>query len=334
MPGLLQRRRRKRASTSPATDRLTLYYASDVHGSEECWRKFLGAAKFYKAQVLVMGGDLTGKAIVPVTRSQKGMHKAVFLGETRTASTEEELEQLVGAIRYNGFYPWIADAAAIAQVADDPAAQERLFEEIMADEVRRWVALGDERLAGTSVEAYVMAGNDDPWSIDESLSGAERIKLCDERIVEVHGHEMISSSYANPTPWDSPRELSEEDLYRRLDALAQQLERPERAIFNLHVPPFDSGLDTATEINADLTVATRKGEPIEAPVGSHAVRQLIEEYQPLLAVHGHIHESRGAAHIGRTLALNSGSEYNTGRLHGVRVVLEADAVVSHQFVVG
>jgi Icc-related predicted phosphoesterase len=79
---------------------------------------------------------------------------------------------------------------------------------------------------------------------------------------------------------------------------------------------------------------TKGGEAVEVPVGSHAVRQIIEEYQPLLALHGHIHESRGTARIGRTLCINSGSEYNTGRIHGVLVTLGDTEVLRHQFVVG
>lgn len=315
-------------------DQLTIYYASDVHGSDRCWRKFLAAGRFYKAQVLIMGGDLTGKAIVPIARHDQQRHTTTFLGEERAAKNVSELEELVSAIRFNGFYPWIAEPFEIETLREQSQDQEALFERVMTAETRRWVDLADERLAGSGVEAYVMAGNDDPWSIDLALEKSESLLPCDDRIVEVHGHEMLSSSYANPTPWHSPRELDEDELYRRLDALARQLREPKRAIFNLHVPPYGSGLDTANELNPDLTRVTKHGEPVDIPVGSHAVRQLIEDYQPLLTLHGHIHESRGAAHIGRTLALNSGSEYNTGRLHGVRVVLELDAIVAHQFVVG
>jgi Icc-related predicted phosphoesterase len=181
---------------------------------------------------------------------------------------------------------------------------------------------------------FVIAGNDDPWYVDELLAGSPAVVFCDDRIVRVGGHEMLSSSYANPTPWNSPRELDEDALYDRLRALADQLEEPSRAIFNLHVPPYDSRLDSAPELRGDLTPRYAGGAPVIVPVGSRAVRRLIEEVQPLLALHGHIHESKGETLIGRTLAVNSGSEYNTGRLHGVVVSLGEDRVVSHQFVVG
>jgi len=145
---------------------------------------------------------------------------------------------------------------------------------------------------------------------------------------------MVSCAYANPTPWNSPRELDEDALYTKLRGLAEQVESPATAIFNLHVPPHNSGLDTANEMNPDLTLVFKSGQPNPVPVGSTAVRQIIEEYQPLLALHGHIHESRGEARIGRTLCINSGSEYNSGRIHGVTVKLAPSEVVSHQFVIG
>ena len=312
----------------------TLYYASDVHGSDQCWRKFLGAGRFYQANALVMGGDLTGKAVVPITRSSDGMFTAEFLGETRRGAGETALAELTEAIRYNGMYPWIATAAEVEGHRADPAARGELFERVMHDELRRWIALSDERMAPQGISVHVMAGNDDPWSCDPILETAVHTEACDLRLTHVLGREMISCSYANPTPWSSPRELDEDALYARIDGLARQLERPETAIFNLHVPPYGSGLDTAHEIDDELRIVVRDGKPHEIPVGSTAVRRLIEEHQPLLALHGHIHESRGATKIGRTLAINSGSDYASGRIHGVIVRLGENDVRDHQFTIG
>lgn len=325
---------RKDKGADAGGDRMSIYYASDVHGSDQCWRKFLGAGKFYGVQSLIMGGDLTGKAIVPILR-RDGAHVAHFLGDERVASNQQELDELEAAIRYNGMYPWITDADAVAAHSVDEAAREALFEEVMLDELRRWIALGDERMAPQGIDVFVMGGNDDPFSVDEVLSAASHVVNCDDRIVMVGPHEMISCSFANHTPWDSPRELDEDALYARIKRLADQLERPESAIFNLHVPPYDTGLDRAIEVDREtMTHVYRKGQPNEVPVGSTAVRQIIEDYQPMLSLHGHIHESRGEARLGRTLALNTGSEYNSGRIHGAVIVLGDAEVVSHQFVVG
>ena len=326
---------RKRARKhDDATSTLELYYASDVHGSDQCWRKFLGAGRFYEVQALIMGGDLTGKAVVPIEQRADGSFSATFLGEKRSGGTAAELDQLVEAVRYNGMYPWVADAAEIARHQGDAEARSELFERVMLDELRRWIALADERMAPLGIEVHVMPGNDDPWSCDAVLAAAEHVVSSDDRVTMVGDHEMISCAYANPTPWNSPRELDESALYERIKRLADQLEHPESAIFNLHVPPHASGLDTAYEIDDQLRIVVRDGKPHEMPVGSTAVRQILEEYQPVVSLHGHIHESRGAAQIGRTLALNSGSEYSSGRIHGVTVSLARDRVRSHQFTIG
>ena len=309
-----------------------LFYASDIHGSDLLWRKFLGASKFYEADASVMGGDLLGKAIIPIEHGADGTYRAEFLGDERLVHEGTELDELVGAIRFNGFYPWIAPRDEIDHRAADT---DRLFGEVARDEIRRWVELAEQKASSNgSSTLYVMAGNDDPWYVDEILERSPAMVFCDDRIVRVGPHEMISSSFANPTPWNSPRELDEDALFDRLKKLADQLEDPGRAIFNLHVPPYDSRLDSAPDLKPDLTPRYSGGQPVMKPVGSRAVRQLIEEFQPLLALHGHIHESKGETRIGRTLALNSGSEYNTGRLHGVVVTMGDERVVSHQFVVG
>jgi Icc-related predicted phosphoesterase len=323
---------RRRSDDADRTVRL--FYASDIHGSDLLWRKFLGASKFYGADASVMGGDLLAKAIVPIERRPDGTFRAEFLGHERNVEEGRELDELVGAIRFNGYYPWIASRE---EIEDRSADTDELFGEVARDEVRRWTALAEEKASTNGLGSstlFVMAGNDDPWYVDDILAGSAGMVFCDDRIVRVGPHEMISSSYANPTPWNSPRELDEDALYSRLKSLAEQLEDPSRSIFNLHVPPYDSRLDTGPDLKPDLTPRYSGGQPVMKPVGSHAVRRLIEEFQPLLALHGHIHESKGETRIGRTLALNSGSEYNTGRLHGVVVTMGDERVVSHQFVVG
>lgn len=326
--------RRRRDGDSATNGALSLYYASDVHGSDVCWRKFLRAPSFYNAPYLIMGGDLTGKAVVPIAGNGDGSWTARFLGEARELQSQEAVDELVDAIRLNGMYPWVAPAAEVARITADPAAQAQLFDEVIAQDIRRWVQLAEERLEETGASAYVIAGNDDPWYVDDELRSSERMQFADDRIVRLGDHEMLSLSYANPTPWDSPRELPEDELYTRLRRLADQLESPETAIFNLHVPPYDSGLDRAIAIDEDLRVKVDAGGTSDVPVGSTAVRQILEESQPLLSLHGHIHESRGAARIGRTVAINSGSEYNTGRIHGVVVRLADGRVANHQFVIG
>jgi Icc-related predicted phosphoesterase len=311
-----------------------IFYAGDLHGSRVCWKKFVNAAAHYPADALVMGGDLTGKALVPIARAGDGSYRARVIGEERVARTAEELDQLQQAISTNGMYPLIVDEDEARLLAEDSRRRDRAFERALLDELRLWVKLADERLAGTGARAYVIPGNDDPWSIDEVLASGESVVACDERIEVLGPHEMVSLGYSNRTPWQTPRELDEEEIYARLSRLVEQLERPERSILNVHVPPWESSLDTAFEVDDELRYVTKGGRPREVPTGSHAVRQIIEEVQPLLSLHGHIHESKGVTRIGRTVAINPGSDYGSGHLDGCLAHLAPERVVGQYLVSG
>jgi Icc-related predicted phosphoesterase len=94
-----------------------------------------------------------------------------------------------------------------------------------------------------------------------------------------------------------------------------------RAIFNFHAPPYGSNLDSAPQLNPDMTYVA--GGRALVPVGSHAVRDAIAEHGPVLSLHGHIHEGRGAVKIGRTLAVNPGSTYEDGVLQAAIVDLDS-----------
>ena len=311
-----------------------VFYAGDVHGSRVCWKKFVNAGAHYPADALVMGGDLTGKALVPIVREGDGSYSARVIGEQRTAQTAEELDEMQRAIATNGMYPLIVDPDEARALAADPERREEAFEEALLEELRLWVRFADERLAGTDVRAFVIPGNDDPWSVDAVLASGRSVEACDQQVMMLGPHEMVSFGFSNRTPWDTPRELDEDEIYSRLRGLADQLEAPERAIFNIHVPPYESSLDTALEVDEELRYVMKGGRPHEVPTGSPAVRQIIEEVQPLLSLHGHIHESKGVTRIGRTVAINPGSDYTSGHLDGCLVHLEPERVVNRYLISG
>lgn len=317
-----------------ASKPLRIYYASDIHGSERLWRKFLNAAKVYEAPVIVMGGDVTGKAIVPLIEQPGGGYEMELFGRRELLLGEEQVKDAETRIGANGMYPHKMDYEELAAVqAMSEQEREVWFAEVMLQTFERWLALADERLEGSEVRCFLMPGNDDPAGVDEAIERAVRVEACDDRIVEFDGHAMISLGYSNITPFHSPRELDEDELYRRVDALASQLSDPSSSIFNLHVPPYDSTLDNAAELDAELGVVMLGSEPKIIPVGSTAVRELIERYQPLLSLHGHVHESPGAKRIGRTLCINPGSDYHTGRIAGCLIAVRGSDV-RHQFVTG
>jgi Icc-related predicted phosphoesterase len=309
-----------------------LYYAGDVHGSEKCWRKFLNAARFYEVDTLIMGGDITGKLMVPVVAAGNGSHQAQVLGRLETVPTAD-LDELEKRIRFNGFYPYRCDRDEYSRLESDIAYRDEVFTRLMVDEVRRWIALAEERLRDTGIRCYVMPGNDDEFAIDSALESGYVINP-DNKVVRVGDHQMLSSSWTNPTPWNSPREEDEDALGRRFNDLAAQLEPGVPTIFNLHCPPHGTTLDKAPELSSDLRVLTDGGEPRIVSVGSKAVRALIEEVQPVLSLHGHIHESKAVARIGRTTCVNPGSAYSEGVIDGAVVDVRGDKVKSCQLVTG
>ena len=314
---------------------MRLYYASDIHGSERLWRKFLNAPAYYDVEVLIMGGDVTGKVMVPLVEQRPGRWVARFQGREQKAKGEDKAVELERRIRLNGQYPIRVTPGELERLDVDEAHRDEVFRQLMRSELERWLALAHEKLDGTGVRCFVMPGNDDDWDVDPVLDASPPpVESVAERVVRLDGVQLLSSAFANPTPWDSPRELPEDELLARLEGLAGQLEPGVPAIFNLHVPPHDTGLDLAPELTADLRVVTQGGEPKLVAVGSRAVRTLIERHRPVLGLHGHVHESRAVAELGPTLCINPGSAYGEGVIDGAIVEISDGRVVSHQLVTG
>jgi Icc-related predicted phosphoesterase len=309
----------------------TLFYVADLHGSERCYRKFVNAGKFYGVDALVLGGDVTGKALVPLVRLADGAYEARFLGRTEIARDEAELATLEGQIRFNGFYPFKTDPDELAELATDPVRRETHFEAVISAAVRQWVSLTDERLEGSGIKCLVMPGNDDGEFVGEILSEGRNLINPEGRTIELGPYQVLSYGWSNVTPWKSPRELSEDELEARIEVITGDLEPGRPTIFNLHVPPYGTRIDDAPQIRADLSLVGGSSATM-VPVGSTAVRRLIERHTPMLGLHGHIHESRGTARLGRTTCLNPGSDYNTGILKGAVVRLRGSEVEDIQFV--
>ncbi len=297
-----------------------VFFATDIHGSEVCWRKFLNAGTFYGATVLILGGDMTGKALVPLV--QEGGHtEAELAGQRYVLESEDAVREMEGRIAARGFYSARVSRSEVAELQADPAKVDALFNAQMDTTLERWLALAEEKLRGGRIRCYVCPGNDDRFAVDEVIRRSGVVELTEGRAVEVNGVEMISTGWSNPTPWQTHRECSEADLGARIEEMVGLLRDPGRAIFNLHCPPFGSKLDEAPALDADLRPLY--GGQAVRPVGSTAVRDAIMRHQPILSLHGHIHESRGVARLGRTLALNPGSSYESGVLHGALVEVDA-----------
>lgn len=303
-----------------------IFFASDLHGSERCFLKFVNAAKHYGADALICGGDLTGKMIVPVVEHEDGRVTAEVMGEPVVVHTPEEVADLEKRLAAAGYYAYRTDEATVRGL--DEAGIEQLFEDVIRSRLQRWVELGEERLAGTETQFFWMAGNDDQDVVDEVLSQSDRLVFSDGKRLPIrNGWEMITLGLSNMTPWQCPRDVSEEELERRIVELADGVEDFGRCIFNIHVPPQGTKLDQAPQLDADLRPKMDAGGLRLANVGSTAVRETIERYGPALTLHGHIHESAGIDNLGKTICVNPGSTYQEGVLRGALIVLDEEGGV-------
>ena len=313
---------------------VTLYYASDIHGSDLLWRKFVNAGRFYDADVLVMGGDITGKAVAPIVRENGGFRASEIAGER--VFGEDELPALEKRIRDLGFYPLLTTQDELAAAHGDERAVATFFYDAMAASLRGWLELAEDRLGGSGIRLYVMLGNDDEPRLREVLASSPLDVDPEDVTVDVgEGWQMVSCGHANPTPWNSPRELPEDELEAHLEELVAAVDDVGRTVFNFHVPPIRTAIDRAPALDESLKPVVRGGSVTMTAAGSQAVRNVIERYQPPVALHGHIHESRGAVKVGKTVCINPGSEYAEGVLHGALVVLdEKKGLRSYQLVSG
>lgn len=306
-------------------ERLRVLFATDLHGSEVVFRKFLNAIAVYEASVAVLGGDLTGKRLAPILRVSEGFTVSV-MGEELHPRTDEELKPVLQRIRNLGQYPIVVSREELDQMHADPSVVERHFERECREQVADWMRRAAERLSPLGIPLYVTGGNDDYLSIEGVLDQAAWITNAEGQLLELNSNvPMISTGYGNPTPWNCPRDVSEDDLAARIHQMADRLEDPHHAIFNLHVPPFGSGLDHCPKLDTSVDPPRPvAGEEISA--GSTAVVEAIREYQPALSLHGHIHESAGIRQIGRTICINPGSEYGEGVLRSAVVDIDGDRI--------
>jgi len=302
--------------------RTRLFFATDVHGSEQCFRKFVNAAKVYEVSALVLGGDVTGKVVVPLVADGEDSWSGELHGDPVTARGEAELAELQKRIRAMGRYDVVLTPSAKAQLDADPGAVEAAFRTAMRESLERWVALAEERL---EVPCFMMLGNDDFEELADTLRGSDVVTYAEDGVYELPGgFELASVGYSTPTPWHTPREVTEEELAARIDEQLAKLREPEQAVFNFHCPPRDTHLDQAPLLDAELRPRVDASGLRVGPVGSSAVRAAIERTQPLLGLHGHVHESPAAQKLGRTVCINPGSDYGDGILRGAIVDVDRE----------
>ncbi len=310
-----------------------IFFATDIHGSDICWNKFLNAGKFYEADVLILGGDMTGKAIVPIIEQAGGFYKTTLLQQDYELRGRDELADMLKRIRSRGYYPYVTTPDEILELGKNPDAVYSLFIAEALKVVQQWMDIATRKLAGTGIRVYVSPGNDDRFEVDDIIRATPSITLAEGKVIWLdQQHEMITSGWSNRTPWNTYREEDEPQLAQRYQAMISELKDPRNAIFNIHVPPHNSNLDEAPELDENLR-PKYAGNALK-PTGSTALRKAIETCQPLLGLHGHIHEGRGSSRIGKTLCINPGSMYEQGALLGAIVTLGKSKIENYVLTTG
>ena len=306
-----------------------MFFVTDLHGSELCFRKFISAISIYNADAAIALGDLAGKMVVPVFDNGNGSYDVNFLAQEIHLNNKTELDQQLAKINNIGFYPYMTDKKEADHLRSNQEDVMTIFHRLINERLQHWIELADEKLKDSKAAIYMAPGNDDPLEMDAILEGSKVMKSAAMRNLDVLGYEMITIAHTSPTPWDTPREWNEEEMTKNIEKLAGTIKNMERAIFNFHDPPYGTMLDYAPKLR-DMRQSAGETEH----VGSKAVAEAIKKYQPFLGLHGHIHESRAAQKIGRTFCVNPGSEYGEGVLRGVLLTLADTKMKSYVFTSG
>lgn len=324
----------------PAKPTTRLFFATDLHGSETTFRKLLNAGQFYEANVLILGGDILGNLAIPIIREGAGRFRAALQGRSEQLDGEAALQEFQDRAGGQGSYTQVMSEDEFHALQADPVAVERLFHQLARQRLEAWIDLAEMRLSGTGIKCFVIGGNDDYPDVLEALdqASAENLVAGEGKALPLDDtHTLLSLGFSGPTPWRTPREVPEAQLEVMIESLVAQTPDPRMCVFNFHDPPVDSTLDTCPQLDWTTQPPAhifKEGQVVLYGAGSRAVRAAIEKYQPLLGLHGHIHESPGAARIGRTLCVNPGSEYREGVLRGCLVVLANGKVESYQLTSG
>jgi uncharacterized protein len=298
---------------------MKIFFATDIHGSEICWRKFLNAAAFYKADMVILGGDVTGKVMIPIVE-YNGYWQVTIRGESQRIESREVLADVQTQIRNRGSYPAIVSPDELQYLSEQEGEVDRRFSVEMMHSLDRWLDMADTKLQGGQIGCILNGGNDDIFEIDEMIESSPSVTFAEAKVLDLGGFSLVSMGWTNPTPWDTFREAPEDELAQKIEAVARHVPDMGRTIFNFHAPPFGTGLDDAPALDENLR--PMHGGAVMKAVGSVAVRDAINKHQPLLSIHGHIHESRGIKKMGRTLAINPGSVYGDGVLQGAVIELD------------
>ncbi len=257
------------------------FFAADLHGREKRYRKLFQAIEREKPAAVFLGGDLypSGLGGMAGMQGYADFFKEVF------AAGFISLQKSLGAA-----YPPVF----VILGNDDARIEERELQEYESRGL--W---------------HYMHNKCVPWN-DFSVYGYAFVPPTPFMLKDWERYDV--SRYLDPlcvAPEDGwlsvsvPKNvLKQQTIQEDLQVLSKDNDLS-RAVFLFHTPPYNSGLDRAALDGKKVNYVD-----LDVHVGSIAVRRFIESRQPLLTLHGHIHESaRITGHwkerIGRTLAISA-----------------------------
>src|SRR5246127_2188851 len=215
---------------------MKMFFATDIHGSEICWKKFLNAAAFYKADLVVLGGDVTGKVMVPIV-AHHGYWEVTVRGERLRLGSREELLKVEQQLRDRGSYPAIVTREELDQLSSQEAIDER-FNAEMTRSLDRWLDMADGKLHGGDIPCILNGGNDDIFEMDPILEASPCVTFAEGKVLDLDGWSRVSMGGPSPPPWNPHREAPEQERAAKIAPLAGQVPAVRRPIFNFHAPPF------------------------------------------------------------------------------------------------
>jgi len=309
-----------------------ILFAADLHGGETYFLKVLSLSKSSKVDILLLSGDLTGKAIVPIVKLDEDVYATNFFGVDYRMK-QSELPKIQNEIRKAGYYYYHCSRVEYEEFRAKPERVTELFDKLMQSMIESWIGKIEELLPN-EMRVIISPGNDDTFAIDDVLRNSRRVEYTIGKAIDLDDrHCMVSCDWVNPTPWNSPRECSEGELEKKLRAEIQRAPSTESLVCDFHAPPYNTVLDLAPKLGKDMRPKFFMGQPAMEHVGSTSVRKVLEAFQPELALHGHIHESAGICKIKKTTCINPGSQYVEGIMHGCLVILSPDKL-DHQLIIG
>ncbi|HET6991658.1 MAG TPA: metallophosphoesterase [Bacteroidia bacterium] len=308
----------------------SILFASDLHGSDIVFRRLIDTAIKNKVEAVLIGGDISGKTLTPIIKRVGGKYETKFLGRNKVVSDGTELSLLQQDIANSGSYSYIVDENDYRKLDTDKVFRAKIFLEQMKLRAKQWIAIAEERLKPKGIRFVIICGNDDDRELDHIIANSSFAENPEKKVITIcDNHEVIGESSANKTPFNCPRDIEEDEIESNLRMKLKDIKDVGRSILIIHTPPINSSLDNAPALDKDLKPIVEGGSHVFKPVGSSAVRKIIEEVQPMLTLHGHIHESPGFCKIGRTYCFNPGSEYNNACLRSYLITMDRDSVKGH-----